>query len=67
LKPETNPQQVRLLSNEEVNSTRTNEELLLMPAYKPEYTLFFGSGYFYILIKMFATVYERLVKAKHLI
>jgi hypothetical protein len=40
---------------------------LLVPAYKPEYTLFFGSGYFYILIKMFATVYERLVKAKHLI
>ena len=34
-----------------------------MPQYRPEYSLFVGSVHFYILVKLIAAVYERLVKA----
>lgn len=40
---------------------------ILVPAYKPGYSLMYGTPHFYVQVKMIATIYERLVKAKSLI
>ena len=40
---------------------------LLIPAYKDGYSVMFGTQYFFLVFKMIATIYERLVKAKQLI
>ena len=40
---------------------------MLVPEYKKGYSLLYGSIHFYIVFKMFATIYERIVKAKQLI
>jgi hypothetical protein len=49
----------------------TAEEMLrdsiLMPYYKPGYVLLYGPDQFFYQSKLFATVYERLVKARELI
>ena len=45
----------------------TVQEGLLAPGFKPGYSLLFGSSHFYMVFKMIATIYERLVKAKKLI
>ena len=37
---------------------------VLVPEYKKGYSLLYGSIHFYIVFKMFATIYERIVKAK---
>lgn len=37
-----------------------------MPAYKQGYSLLYTTELVYVVIKMISTVYERLVKAKHL-
>lgn len=38
-----------------------------VPSYKVGYSLIIGSYPFYILLKLFATIYERLLKAKSLV
>ena len=43
------------------------EDGLLAPGFKPSYSLLFGSSHFYMVFKMIATIYERLLKAKQLI
>ena len=43
------------------------EQDLLIPAYKDGYSVMFGTQYFFLVFKMLATIYERLVKAKQLI
>ena len=42
------------------------EDSILVPHYRQEYSLFIGSVHFYILVKMIAAIYERLVKASSL-
>ena len=39
----------------------------MLPQYKEDYSLLLGSSHFYIVFKMVATIYERLVMAKRLI
>jgi len=43
------------------------ESSILVPAYKSGYSLLYGTPHFYVLVKMIATIYERLLKAKSLI
>lgn len=40
---------------------------MLQPAYRQGYSLMYGTPQFYVLLKLVATIYERLVKAKSLI
>lgn len=47
------------------NEMMTNSPLL--PFYKPGYVLLLGSEHFFYQIKLFASIYERLVKARMLI
>ncbi len=46
---------------------KDNQGTLLVPAFKQGYSLLLGSHQFYSMIKMIATIYERLVKAKSLL
>lgn len=39
----------------------------MVPGFKQSYSLMFASSHFYIILKLIATVYERLVKAQQLI
>ena len=40
---------------------------LLIPPYKEGYAVMFGTQAFYLVFKLLATIYERLVKAKQLV
>jgi hypothetical protein len=40
---------------------------LLQPAYRQGYSLMYGPPIMYVQVKMIATIYERLLKAKSLI
>jgi hypothetical protein len=44
-----------------------DQQSVLIPAYKKGYSLLYGPTNFYVLVKLIATIYERLAKAHELI
>jgi hypothetical protein len=46
---------------------REQELSNFMPYFRENYNLFYGTQHFYIFLRMFYTLYERLIKAKNLI
>ena len=55
-----------MISQEKIDKeSYTNS--LLVPAYKPGYSLIYGTPHVYVLLKLLSTIYERLLMAKNLI
>jgi len=53
-----------LQSLEETTKEEMLRDAILIPYYKPGYVLLYGPDQFFYQSKLFATVYERLVKAR---
>ena len=52
---------------EECKDVQQREQDLLIPAYKDGYSVMYGTKDFFLVFKLLATIYERLVKAQQLI
>lgn len=62
--PTSNPTQMVLQSLEDTTKEEMLRDAILIPYYKPGYVLLYGPDQFFYQSKLFATVYERLVKAR---
>jgi hypothetical protein len=62
--PASNPTQMVLQPLEDTTAEEMLRDSILIPYYKPGYVLLYGPDQFFYQSKLFATVYERLVKAR---